>query len=63
METKQSRWKSLPLWLGMAGGVKLILDAAGVKIEDGLWNSVINTLATMLVMFGVLNNPTNATGF
>ena len=63
METKQSRWKSLPLWLGVAGGIKLILDAIGVKIEDGIWNNVINGLATMLVMFGVLNNPTNAAGF
>ncbi|MBR3767511.1 MAG: hypothetical protein IKL10_04635 [Clostridia bacterium] len=65
--TTQNRWKSWALWLSVLGAVGVILNATGVFEKIGLtsetWETVINAVGSILIGFGILNNPTNKSGF
>ena len=67
MEEKQNRLKSWALWLSVAGALWVILSAFGLPEAWGLtsdvWTSVLNAVGTILVGFGILNNPTSAENF
>lgn len=64
---KQNRFKSWALWLSVAGAVWVILSAFGLPAAWGLtsevWNQVLNAIGTILVGFGILNNPTDSQNF
>ena len=66
-ETTQSRYKSWALWLSVFGALGVILNATGVFEKVGLdsssWEIIINAVGSVLIAFGILNNPTNKTGF
>jgi len=64
MEQKmQSRWRSWAVWASVLGAVGLALQAMGVLEAWGLdaaeWEAVVAALGTILVTFGILNNPTD----
>lgn len=61
----QNRLKSKAVWVAILAQVMAILLALGV-VDTGLSdsiNAVITAVLQLLVAFGVLNNPTNSTGF
>ena len=62
MENKQNRWKSKVLWAAIAAQVVAILAFTGVLKAIGItedWlNTVIGGVLQLLVLFGVINNPT-----
>ena len=61
----QNRLKSKAVWVAILAQVMAILLALGV-VDAGLSdsiNAVITAVLQLLVVFGVLNNPTNPTGF
>lgn len=61
---KQNRLKSWALWASAAGLVFLLLTKVfGLNIDIQLWDEVLTALGTILVGFGILNNPTNKSGF
>ena len=64
---EQNRFKSWALWVGVAGAVWTILAAFGlpekVGITSDIWNTVLNSVGTVLVLFGICNNPTNVDNF
>jgi uncharacterized membrane protein len=61
---KQNRLKSWALWASIAGLIFLLLTKVfGLNIDIQLWDEVLTALGTILVGFGILNNPTNKTGF
>ena len=64
---EQNRWKSKILWAAVIAQVVIILDAIGfwgmVGIDKSVALTVIESALGLLVLFGVVNNPTNATGF
>lgn len=65
--TEQPRWKSWAMWASVLGALGLALQAMGVLEAIGLtadeFNAVVTALGTILVTFGILNNPTDKTHF
>jgi uncharacterized membrane protein len=63
---EQSRWKSKILWVAVIAQVVIILDAIGfwgmIGIDRSVALTVVEAGLGLLVLFGVVNNPTNATG-
>lgn len=59
---KQNRFKSWALWVSVAGALWVIASAFGIPEQIGLtnetFNKVLNALGTILIGFGVVNNPT-----
>lgn len=59
---EQNRWKSPVAWAGIAAAIFMIVKSwVGFEIPE--WDSIVTTLISALVAFGVLNNPTNKEGF
>ncbi len=34
----------------------------GLKIDAGVWNTVLDAIGSILIAFGLVNNPTNKMG-
>lgn len=63
--TTQNRWRSAPLWIALAAqliGLLVILGVIDAGQSEAL-NGLIIVICEALTAFGVLNNPTNKTGF
>lgn len=61
----QNRWKSPVVWGAVAAQALALLVALGV-IDVGMSEAVqavVVAVLEVLVLFGVLNNPTDKTGF
>lgn len=65
--TQQPRWKSWAVWASVLGALGLALQAIGALEALGLttaeYDAVVTAIGTILVTFGILNNPTNKEGF
>lgn len=59
----QSRWQSKVLWAAIIAQVVAILVMTGViDLQQGEFvNQVASAILQLLVLFGVVNNPTNPT--
>lgn len=64
---KQNRFKSWALWLSVIGAVWVILSAFGVPerigISEGVFKTVVDAIGTILIGFGICNNPTDKENF
>ncbi|HBY20296.1 MAG: hypothetical protein A2Y24_04780 [Clostridiales bacterium GWE2_32_10] len=61
----QNRLKSKVLWVSLASAIITFLINAGL-IDTGMSETAtqgVNILLTLLVTFGIVNNPTNGDGF
>ena len=64
MMTEQNRFRSPVLWASLAAQLLSMLVLLGV-IDTGVGEAiegVVASLLQLLATFGVLNNPTNASG-
>ena len=63
----KSRLKSWAVWLSILGAVGVILNALGLFDEWGItsdaWQNIITAVGSILVGFGILNNPTDRENF
>lgn len=63
----KDRLKSWAVWTSVFGALAVILNAFGVfekiGIDSTTFDTVINSIGTVLIAFGILNNPTDKTGF
>ena len=63
----QPRWKSWAVWLSFFGALWTILSAFGLPqkwgIEEGTFKTVLDAVGTILIGFGILNDPTNKIHF
>lgn len=63
----KERLKSRAVWVSVLGALGVILNATGVFELIGLdsmqFDIIVNAAGTILIAFGILNNPTNKTGF
>lgn len=63
----QSRWKSKVTWAGIAATLLILLGQVGLYDVMGItqeWaQTVVDMVLSLLVAFGVLNNPTDAEHF
>lgn len=64
---EQNRLKSWAVWLSALGALWVILSAFGLPEKMGItsemWNDVLNAVGSILVGFGILNNPTDKQNF
>lgn len=64
---KQNRFRSWALWLSVIGAVWVILSAFGLPakwgLEEGVFKTVVDAVGTILIGFGILNNPTDKENF
>jgi len=62
---KQSRWKSAVLWTAIVAQVIAILQLTGafkaIGLDAGYVGNVTATVLQLLVIIGVVNNPTDPT--
>ena len=59
----KERLKNVGFWISLVSSVMLILGAFGVEIGDETVSSVINGVASLLVVFGIVSDPTSGTGY
>ena len=63
----KERLKSWAVWLSVLGAVSVILNAFGVfemiGIDSMTFDMVLNAVGTILIAFGILNNPTDKKAF
>jgi phi LC3 family holin len=57
------RFKNYGLWLAVASLGLIIAQAFGLTIAEDKYNEVVNAVLTVLVLAGVVNNPTSGSGF
>ena len=55
-----SRFKNYGLWVSILALIPLILNAFGVKVVPEEYQLITNTVLSILVTIGVINNPTTA---
>ncbi len=67
MENRQHRLQSWALWVSVAGALWVIMEAFGVPekigIDEGTFHTVLNAIGSILIAFGILNNPTDRENF
>lgn len=63
----QPRWKSWAMWISVFGAVGVILNAFGVfemiGIDNNAFDAIVNAIGTILIAFGIVNNPTDKQHF
>ncbi|AMX83268.1 holin [Geobacillus subterraneus] len=57
------RFKNYGLWLGIGSFVVLALETFGVDIDLGKYEQLYHALLSVLVMAGILNNPSLGRGY
>jgi len=67
MNESQSRWKSYLMWSAIAAQVITILQLTGALAKMGLDAGYVGDLVAsflqLLVIVGIINNPTNKTAW
>lgn len=59
----QSRLKNAGFWVSLLSAVFLILGAFGVEIAGETADAVINAVCSLLVVFGIVSDPTTGKGY
>jgi uncharacterized membrane protein len=70
MENKvniKNRLKSWAVWISVLGAVGVILNSLGIfekiGIDSAAFDVIVNAVGTILIAFGILNNPTDKSSF
>jgi uncharacterized membrane protein len=58
-----ARFKNVGLWVSVASSLLIIAQAFGVDISPDKYNDVVNSVLSLLVVLGLLNNPTTDNKF
>lgn len=53
-----SRLKNYGLWVSIFSLIPMILQAFGVKVVAEEYQPIMNTILSILIALGILNNPT-----
>ncbi len=63
----KDRLKSWAVWTSVLGALAVILNAFGVfekiGIDSASFDMIVNAVGSVLIAFGILNNPTDKTAF
>lgn len=54
----KSRFKNYGLWLSVAALIPMLLKGFGINILPDNYDQIITAILSILVMAGILNNPT-----
>jgi phi LC3 family holin len=58
-----NRFKNYALWIAVASLGLIVAQAFGIEIAEDKYNEIVNGVLTVLVLAGVVSNPTSGTGF
>jgi phi LC3 family holin len=58
-----ARFKNYALWIAVASLGLIVAQAFGIEIAEDKYNEIVNGVLTVLVLAGVVNNPTSGSGF
>jgi uncharacterized membrane protein len=53
-----ARWKNYGLWIAVSAFALLAAQTLGLDIAPDKWNGLVNGFLGILVLAGVVNNPT-----
>jgi uncharacterized membrane protein len=53
----QNRLKNYGLWTSIAALVFMVLQNAGVNILPDQWYTYVNSILSILILLGIINNP------
>lgn len=53
-----SRFRNYGLWVSIAALIPMVLQGFGLDILPENYKEIVNAILTILVMAGILNNPT-----
>jgi phi LC3 family holin len=53
-----NRLRNYGFWISLAALVLMLLKAFGVYIGDQQFNEIVNAILGILVLLGIINNPT-----
>lgn len=60
----QNRFKSWALWVSVAGALWVIASAFGltekIGVTEDTFKRVLDALGSILIAFGIVNNPTDS---
>ena len=63
----KDRLKSWAVWTSVLGALAVILNAFGVFEKIGIdstgFDTIVNSVGSVLIAFGILNNPTDKSNF
>lgn len=59
----KERIKNVGFWVSLISSVFLILGAFGVEIGDETASSIINAVCSLLVVTGIVSDPTTGKGY
>jgi uncharacterized membrane protein len=57
------RFKNYGLWIGFGSFVVILAQIFGVDIDFGQYEKLYNAILSILVIAGILNNPSIGTGY
>lgn len=64
---EQNRFKSWALWVSVAGALWVIASAFGlpekIGITENTFTRILDALGSILIAFGICNNPTDKENF
>lgn len=55
---KESRWTNYGLWLSIFAFIPLLLEGFGLKVLPENYNEIVTAFLSILVMAGLISNPT-----
>lgn len=53
-----NRLRNYGLWISVASLVFMILQNSGIQITPETWNLYVNAILGILILLGIINNPT-----
>ncbi|AOR24188.1 phage holin [Clostridium taeniosporum] len=57
----KSRFKNYGLWISIASLIPLVLKCFGVEVIQGDYEQIVEAILSILVMLGIVSNPTTET--
>ena len=64
---EQNRFRSWALWVSVAGALWLIASTFGlterIGLEESTFHRILDAVGSILVAFGICNNPTDRKNF
>lgn len=57
------RVKNYGFWLSMVSAIVILLQALGLKVNLPYVNEVVTAVLGVLVMLGIVSNPTDGSGY
>ncbi len=59
----KERIKNAGFWVSLVSSILLIIGAFGVEIGSETASSIINAVCSLLVVLGIISDPTTGTGY